>query len=132
MFEKAARLKLRFESSKGLLTAEDLWDLPLTSKSDRPNLDDIARGLHNQIKNSEDVSFVKKEQKGDSVLQLKFDVIKHVIDIKVAEDEARDKARENAAKRQRIMQIIAERKDQEMMEKPLEELEKLLGELGQS
>ena len=31
MFEQAARLKLRFETSRGLLSVEDLWDLPLTS-----------------------------------------------------------------------------------------------------
>ena len=32
-FEQAVRLKLRFNSPKGLLSVEDLWDLPLTSNS---------------------------------------------------------------------------------------------------
>ena len=33
MFTKASRLKLRFQSPAGLLSSEDLWDLPLTSNS---------------------------------------------------------------------------------------------------
>ena len=35
MFQKASRLKLRFDSPKGLLSVEDLWDLPLTSAGNR-------------------------------------------------------------------------------------------------
>ena len=33
IFETAARNKVRFESSKGLVTVEDLFDAPLTSKN---------------------------------------------------------------------------------------------------
>lgn len=43
MFIKASRTKLRFESPKGLLSVEDLWDLPLISTMGKANLDDIAK-----------------------------------------------------------------------------------------
>ena len=33
IFKQATKLKLRFSSVRGDLTVEDLWDLPLTSKS---------------------------------------------------------------------------------------------------
>ena len=45
MFEKASRLKLRFSTSIGMLSAEDLWDLPLSSRNGTANLDDVARNL---------------------------------------------------------------------------------------
>lgn len=31
MFDKVTRLKLRFESNKGLLSVEQVWDLSLTA-----------------------------------------------------------------------------------------------------
>lgn len=33
IFEQASRQKLRFETSAGKLSIEDLWDLPLTSNN---------------------------------------------------------------------------------------------------
>ena len=40
IFKQAAKAKLRFPSSKGELRVEDLWDLPLTSKTG-PSLDSL-------------------------------------------------------------------------------------------
>ena len=45
IFMKATQKKLRFDSTQGLLTVEDLWDLPLTGTNKKANLDDIAIGL---------------------------------------------------------------------------------------
>jgi hypothetical protein len=130
MFEKASRLKLRFESGKGQLSIEDLWDLPLTSKTGRANLDDIARNLHKQLKNDDDVSFVIKEKKSDATVQLKFDIVKHIIEVRLAENEANAKLRDNADKKQRILAIMAERQDEELKGKSLDDLKAMVAELG--
>jgi len=107
MFEKATRQKLRFQTDKGLLSVEDLWDLPLTSQHGRTNLDDIARGLHGQLKNSNDVSFVVKERKSNESVQLAFDIVKHIIDVKLVERDAAQLAATTKEKKQQIMQLIA-------------------------
>ena len=60
MFEQASRLKLRFTTARGSLSVEDLWDLPLTSTTGKPNLDDIAKSLNRELRaTSEETSFVE-------------------------------------------------------------------------
>lgn len=130
MFEKAYRLKLRFDSGKGLLSTEDLWDLPLVGNNNRCNLDDIARDLHSKLKNSDDVSFVVKEKKSDATVQLKFDIVKHIIEVRLVEDAARTQARSNSEKKQHILQLIAERQDEELKGKSLDDLKAMVDELS--
>lgn len=64
IFERAARLKLRFETKKGQLSAEDLWDLPLSSTTERTNLNSIAISLHQKLKDTP-ISFVDAVPSGD-------------------------------------------------------------------
>ena len=129
MFEKASRKKIRFDSSKGQLTIEDLWDLPLTSATGRVNLDDTARELYRQLKSGDDISFVVKERKSDELIQLKFDIIKHIIEVRVAEAEARSTEKENSLKKQHLLQLISDKQDEALKGKSVEELKAELAKL---
>lgn len=124
MFEKAARRKLRFETAKGLLSVEDLWDLPLTGKG--VNLDAIAVALYAQLKNDLGVSFVNKTVSANDDVQLKFDIVKHIIDVRVEEANKATVARENAAKKQRILEILNQRQDDALRSASEDELRKML------
>lgn len=127
MFEVASRAKLRFESPKGQLGVEDLWDLPLTSTvSGKANLDDVARTLHKQLKNDDNVSFVTVSNKSDPAVQLKFDIVKHIIDVRLEENKAAATERAKAEQKQKILGLIADREDDALKSLPLEELRKLL------
>lgn len=133
MFEKASRLKLRFDTPKGQLTVEDLWDLPLVAPAGRSavaNLDDIAIGLNKQLKNGDDVSFVIKDRKSDSAVQLKFDIVKRIIDVRLAEDDARAKEQENAAKKKRLLAILADKQDEALRNMSAEDIQKMVAELS--
>jgi hypothetical protein len=89
LFEQASRMKLRISTTSGNLSVEDLWDLPLTSRTNKLNLDDIARSLHQELKSQDDVSFVtEKTSPKQSLLQLQFDIVKHIIDVKISERNA--------------------------------------------
>lgn len=118
-FEKASRMKLRFKSEKGLVTTEDLWVLPLTK------VDSMAIAVKNQLKDATQDSFLSPS-KTDVKLQLQLDILKHVIETRVAEQEAE---KEIASKRlfdQKIKGILEMKKDAELMDKSIADLEKLL------
>lgn len=126
LFEKATRAALRFESAVGHITTEDLWSMPLTS-STRANLNDIAKGLHSQLKAADgEVSFVEPAAKSNEELQLKFDVVKRVIDVRVEERNAARAAAEKSVKKQKIMEIIALKEDQSLSNASVEELRAML------
>ena len=129
IFEKASRLKLSFDTNKGQLSVSDLWDLPLSSTTGRVNLDDIAIGLNSLVQDVATVSFVKKDSKVDPVNQLKFDIVKHVIEVRLAENEAASKARDKAEQKQKILGLIARRQDEELSNKSVEDLTAMLNSL---
>jgi hypothetical protein len=124
MFEKASRLKLRYETSKGKLSVEDLWDLPLISNTG-VYLDSIAKDLYLQLKSGADVSFVIKENKSDEIIQLKFDIVKHIIDVKLAEKELAEQAKLNKDRKQQILGIITQKENEQLLGSSLEELKKM-------
>lgn len=125
MFQKATRMKLRFDSPKGPLTVEDLWDLPLTSATGKANLDEVARGLFRQLRSDDAVSFVEPTQKSNPVAQLKFDIAKHIIDVRVAENKALADARANADRKQTLLGIIAQKENEVLLGSSLDDLKKM-------
>lgn len=122
-FEKATRLRLRFETSRGNLNVEDLWRLPLAE------LDKLAIALNKQLKESSEGSFIKAKSKDNKLLELRFDIVKHIIETLLSEDEEKKKAADKRAKREQLLELIAKKKNQELEGKSLEELEAELTKL---
>lgn len=123
MYKKASKLKLRFSTSKGNLSTEDLWDLSLEQ------LDAIAVKLDEQIEKSPRKSFIKTVSKVNETLELKFAIVKDVIDTKMAEQAARENQQAKSAQRQKLLELIAEKEDSELKGKSTDELRKMLDEL---
>ena len=110
MFENVSRRKLRFESPKGMLTVEDLWDLPLTSTT-KANLYTIANELYRALKAASQESFINTVRSAGDGLQLKFDIAKYIYDTKQEEQRIARDSEERAEKKQKIMAIIARKQD---------------------
>jgi hypothetical protein len=124
MFEKASRLQLRFDTPKGSLTVEDLWDLDLTSTvANKANLDKIAQNLSKQLKETATESFVVKTTNHDAILQLKFDIVKHIIDVLLAEREVAKTAKTRKETKDRLLSILARKQDEQLEGKTVEELQ---------
>lgn len=122
IFEQASRAKLRFDTQVGMLTTEDLWSLPLTSKT-KVNLDDIAIGLSAQLKATSE-SFVSAS-KTDEVLSLKLEVVKHIIGVRVAENNDRLEAEKRRQQREQIQSLIARKESESLESLSLDELREL-------
>lgn len=125
MFEKAFRLKLRFNTPKGLLTIEDLWDLPLTSNTGKACLDDLARKLHT-LNNTTVPSFVTKASAVDEIEKLKFDIVVHIINVRLAEAQTATDARINRERKQQLMSLIEQKQNEQLSALSIDELRKMV------
>lgn len=123
MFEYATRNKVRFPF-KGLISVEDLWDLTLA------NLDSIYKTLNKQVKQSEEESLLNTNTTVDKELDVQIAIVKHIVAVKLAEQEEREKASAKKAQKQKIMAIIASKQDEALQNCSVEDLQKMLDELG--
>jgi hypothetical protein len=125
LHETAIRNKYRFPSTKGSLTLEQLYDLPLLSKQGAC-LNNIALTLYQELKESPTVSFVSQTTTAvNSVLSNKLDLVKHIISIKEEENAAARLVSDNKTKKSRILEILASKQDEALINKTEEELLKL-------
>lgn len=122
MFEVATRTKMRFPF-KGLVGVEDLWDLTVEQ------LDSVFKVLNSQLKQVKEDSLLQKRTKEDTEIDLKIEIIKYIVSIKLEENNARLLEKENAEKKQKIMRILADKQDEDLKNKSADELEKMLSEL---
>lgn len=121
VFEYATRRKVRFPF-KGQISTEDLWDLSLE------NLDSIYKTLKAQVKVEQGESLLRKASPNDELLEVQIEVVTHIVNVKLAECEARQKDRERRERNARIKEIIAQKQDADSQSKSVEELEKMLDE----
>ena len=123
MYKKAVRSKLRFQTTKGLLTVEQLWDLTLV------DLAKAAKGLSEILKSTkgnDDLSFIDQTEEPNVVAQLQFDIVKDIYKTKQDEANSRKEEREIKAYNQKIIDLISEKKDESLKSLSVEELEKLI------
>lgn len=107
-FEKGAKEGYRFSTTSGLITIEDLFNLPLTTRGAMTSLDDIAKALNKQLKESEVESFVVETKKSNTTLKCKFEIVKRVIEIRLEDQRKAEKRMENKDKKELLISILAE------------------------
>jgi hypothetical protein len=129
LFLKATQKKLRFESPQGLLTVEDLWDLPLTATGKRANLDDLAIALDAEVRKTPTTSFVKKTTKAVGDTKLRFDIVMQIIEIRQVEADAAEQESKRRAQKQHILSLIARKEDEALAGKSVDELKSMIDQL---
>lgn len=119
-FKEATKQKLRFQTNKGNLTTEQLWDLNLS------DLDTLAVSLEEAYESSKGKSFLVKKTKKDATIKLQFDIVLDVLQTKVEEQEAAKEVAENKAHNAKIIELIQEKQDEQLKGKSIKQLEAML------
>lgn len=122
MFIKASRGKMRFPY-KGSATVEDLWDLPVTE------LDKIYKLLNAEAKRAHEDSLLETKSEEDEKLAVRIGIIKYIVSVKLEEKKAAELTKERKEQKQKIMEILANKQNEALKEKSVEELERMLKEL---
>ena len=122
-FEMAVKTKMRFPY-KGSISVEDLYDLEIKE------LDLIFKTLNSQLKQIKEESLLETKSMEDQILDVKIQIVKHIFNIKQEEEAKRIKAKENKEKKQRLMEILANKEDQDLLNKSKEDIQKMLNELN--
>lgn len=129
IFEKASRQGLRFTSSRGELTTEHLWQMPLKSRGEF-DLDSLAKSVAQALRDNSIESFVDTETfPGKEELELKLDILKHIIEVKKEAILLIETRQKKAAQRAKILEILASKEDSALSSLSREDLLKKLEEL---
>lgn len=122
MYKQAIMLDLRFTTSKGSLTPQQLFQLSQT------DLSNAIKSVKKVLKKNDDdeLSFLEDTQKEvDVENQLRFDILKDVYLTKKKEVEELRNAAEIKAHNKKIDSLIAEKQEGKLREMSIEDLKKL-------
>ncbi len=129
IFKQATKLKLRFSSVRGDLTVEDLWDLPLTSKSNL-SLDGVGKPIQKVLRESDEDSLVDVPTTSKNELNsLRLAIIKEIISVKQEENLIKQNQAAIESQKALLKQALASKKVDEINSLSVEEIEKRLASM---
>lgn len=123
MYKQASQIGLRVNTPRGPLSVEQLWNLSMT------DLATTIKNIKKMIKSDDvdELDFLEEgTSKVDKTLELSFNIVK---DVYVTKKEAAKAIRDAAdikAHNQKILELIASKKNAELEGKSIAELEALL------
>ena len=123
IYKLGNQLGLRFPTTKGLLSIEQLFTLRQTELA---NIVKSCKKTLSGTSSDDDLSFLDESKTVNKEDQLRFDIAKDIYLTKKAEtDELRTKA-ERKAFEQKILGLIAEKQEDSLKGKSIEELTAML------
>ena len=123
IFEIAVREKYTY-NFRGLIKTEDLYDLKLT------DLDAIYKGLKSDLAQlGEDSLIDSVDTEAKETINNKIEIVKAVVDYKSEVKKNLEEAKTKAETKRRLKDLIAQKKNEELVSKSLDELEAMLASL---
>ena len=123
IFEIAVREKYTY-NFRGLIKTEDLYDLKLT------DLDTIYKGLKSDLAQlGEDSLIDSVDTEAKETINNKIEIVKAVVLYKIEVKKNLEEAKAKAETKRRLKDLIAQKKNEELEGKSLDELEAMLASL---
>ena len=122
LFEMATRKKFRFPF-RGQISVEDLWDLSVQ------NLDTVFKALNAESKQVKEESLLATKSTEDAILDAKIAIVKHIVNVKLAEAEQRTNENAKREQKRRLLELIANKEDEALQGKSIEELKAMAAAL---
>lgn len=122
IFEVAVRGKFRFDFM-GKKSVEDLWELSTE------DLDIIFKGLNSQLKQVKEESLLQTKTQEDKKLDTKIEIVKYIFKVKVAEAKAKEDAIAKKEQRQKLLEALNVKNNEDIKSMSKEEILKKLEEL---
>jgi hypothetical protein len=123
IYKQALQQNLRFATSKGVLSTEQLFQLTLT------DLTSVIKTVRKTLKNTEDtddLAFLESTSTVDKTVQLQFDILKDVYLTKKEQLDEQRTAKANKEHNEKILALIADKKEDKLKNMSEEELLALL------
>ena len=122
IFEVATRKKFRFDF-RGQQPVEELWTLPVE------NLDAIFKGLNSQLKQVKEESLLDTKTQKDEELEMKIEIVKYIVKVKLAEAKAKEDAQVKKEQKQKLLEALDVKNNEDIKSMSKEEILKKLAEL---
>lgn len=132
IFEKASQEALRFTTSKGEITVEQLWQLPLQSARGL-SLDNVAQAVNAKLKEVSTESFVSTSTNPlRSRYELALEIVKHIIAVRLEENAKKRTDAEKAEERARLRDLLLKKQDEKLAGLTEEQINERLAELDRT
>jgi hypothetical protein len=118
IYKQALRQNLRF-AFNGLRNTEELWDLTLEQ------LDSIFQALNVQRKTNSEESLLSTKTDESTELDLKLEIIRDVVATLLQEKAEREDAATRSVRKQKVLEAIAQKQDDDLGNLSVAELEEL-------
>lgn len=116
IYKKAASKKLRFGTSFGNLSVEQLFTLSIDQ------LDNLAVHFNEINETSNTKTFLTAKSETNVADKLRFEIVLDILNSKVANQEKAAKSEETKKNNSRILEILKDKQDQSLKDLSVEEL----------
>jgi hypothetical protein len=123
IYKEAAKIGLRFQTTQGVLTTEQLFTLSLSKLATAVKA--VKKQLQNDS-NDDELSFLDETKVVDKEKQLQFEILKDVYLTKKEELDNQKTEAQRKENNQYILGLIKNKQDQELANKSIDELKAML------